>query len=421
MEKKYQVLLFNLNIVSMKIITKNSLYEKEFLRLMNAYDKYYWLAAWAGISSSAYEQLRQSKSKIKKIIVGLHFYQTHPCFIKEFMDVADVKYIKQTKGTYHPKMYLFYNSDHYWEAIIGSANFTCAAFNDNFETSVLVTSEDVDSKVGIATIFDAVNAAWNDADLFTVKELHDYENFWKNNRPKFNSLSGQYGGFARKSSNKPIYLVPVASISWNEFISGVLNENKKREGAIRSRLKLLDTAKFLFAKDKSFDKLTLDERKFIAGIPNKYLPEDDMEIWAFFGSMQGAGKYKHKIIENDKNISEALDEIPSSGQVTKFHYSRFINKYSLSFEGNYLATATRLLAMKRPDIFVCLDDRNRSSLCKDFELVKSGLDYNRYWDDIVERIYDSVWWQNPMPQNEEERRISNYRAAFLDSLYYEKH
>ena len=48
------------------------------------------------------------------------------------------------------------------------------------------------------------------------------------------------------------------------------------------------------------------------------------------------------------------------------------------------------------------------------------MDYERYWDDIVERIYDSDWWQNPNPENENEEKVSEARAAFLDSLYYEE-
>ncbi|HPS82905.1 MAG TPA: hypothetical protein PLA88_01220, partial [Bacteroidales bacterium] len=101
-------------------------------------------------------------------------------------------------------------------------------------------------------------------------------------------------------------------------------------------------------------------------------------------------------------------------------YQRFLFHFTKIFEGNYLATATRLLAMKRPDVFVCLDSKNKSSLCKDFGIVQLGLDYDRYWDEIVERIYDSDWWLHPNPKDNIEKDVSNSRAAFLDSIYYKE-
>ena len=157
----------------------------------------------------------------------------------------------------------------------------------------------------------------------------------------------------------------------------------------------------------------------LLGIPNRLKVDNDV-YWGYFGSMQGAGKFKNRIGENDEIISNALDEIPLSGQITKIHFQRFLKKYTSVFPGIYLGTATRLLAMKRPDVFVCLDSKNKSELCKDFGIVKSGLNYDRYWDDIIERIYDSDWWINPEPKDKTERLICDSRAAFLDSLYYEE-
>ncbi len=119
--------------------------------------------------------------------------------------------------------------------------------------------------------------------------------------------------------------------------------------------------------------------------------------------MKGAGIFKNKIKENDRNVSKALDQIPLSGQITKKHYENYIKYFTQTFTGNYIATATRLLCMKRPDTFVCFDSKNRSTLCKDFGIIQSEMDYERYWDDIVERIYDSHWWQNPNPKNDRTR------------------
>ena len=47
------------------------------------------------------------------------------------------------------------------------------------------------------------------------------------------------------------------------------------------------------------------------------------------------------------------------------------------------------------------------------------MNYERYWTDIIERIFDSEWWMNPNHSNEQDRMISETRAAFLDALYYD--
>jgi len=77
-----------------------------------------------------------------------------------------------------------------------------------------------------------------------------------------------------------------------------------------------------------------------------------------------------------------------------------------------------LLALKRPDTFVCFDAMNRLKLCTAFAIPQARMDYDRYWDDIVERIQDSEWWLHPDPSTKLEKRISGGRVALLDSLYY---
>lgn len=402
----------------MKLITDSKILEKEFLRLLDSYNDYYWLTAWASVNSKAFEKLDKNRDKIKQIVVGLHFYQTHPDFIERFLDLKSVRYIKQPEGTFHPKMFLFYNSKTDWEILIGSANFTHAAFKLNTEVSTLITSNDFTTNLTVSEVFEIINSVWADSNSFDKLELEAYRKIWINNRPKINSLSGKYGNRTKnkKSNNKPIYQVPVANMDWKAFMEKVYNDQYH---SLDSRLKVLNIAKSLLEKVDSFNELQDDERKFIAGIPNKLKVDSDVD-WGYFGSMKGAGIYKNKIAENDMNISNALDEIPLSGQITKIHYQRFLEFYKKTFDGNYLGTATRLLAMKRPDVFVCLDSKNKSALCKDFDIVQSGLDYDRYWDEIIERIYDSQWWVNPKPTNKREKNVSNSRAAFLDSIYYEE-
>lgn len=398
----------------MKLITTATELEKEFRRLTKQYDHFYWATAWASSGSKLFNDLLTNIDKIQKIVVGIHFYQTHPDFIEAFLNNKKVRFIQQPEGTFHPKLYLFTDKKNEWELIIGSANFTTEAFSRNTEASLLITHKDSNSADTYQNAIKLVDQTFSDGKKFNKTDLDKYRTTWKIQRQKIKSLSGQYGSKKRKP--KPIHEVPMMSRSWDEFMNEVSNDPTH---GLDRRLRVIEIAQGLFESVNHFNELTEDQRKFIAGIPNK-LDIDGAEDWGYFGSMKGAGIFKNKIKENDKNVSKALDQIPLSGQITKRHYDNFIKYFTQTFTGNYIATATRLLCMKRPDTFVCFDSKNRSALCKDFGIIQSEMDYERYWDDIVERVYDSDWWQNPNPKNDTEQKVSEARAAFLDSLYYEK-
>lgn len=400
----------------MKIITEAKEFEKVFMQLLDKYENYFWITAWAGIGSKPYKKLIENQSKIKKIVVGLHFYQTHPEFIKTFLQNENVKFIKQPSGTFHPKTFLFFNSENDWNIIIGSANFTQAAFNINSEVSVLISNNDKNSKEVLNNTIKTVEKFWSHGKHFNDEELIDYTRFWNNFKPQLGSLSGNYSKHEsnEKIKSKPLFQIPVAKMAWSEFVREIFND---KYHTFENRLKVLELVQNIFKENESFETIDLEKRKFIAGIPNN-LPVENGIDWGFFGSMQGAGTFKKKIIENDKYIAKAINSIPISGQITKNHYLKFVENYQKAFEGNFLGTATRLLTMKRPDVFVCLNNKNRKLLCKAFGIAQSGMNYEKYWEDIILRIYDSDWWSRPEPKNRNEENICETRAAFLDSLYY---
>ena len=397
----------------MKLISKPLDLTREFKRLTKKYCSFKWAVAWASSGSEIFEELAENKFKIEKITVGIHFYQTHPDFIKEFINYPNVHFIQQPEGTFHPKVYLFSNSESDWELIIGSANFTASAFSKNTEASLLVSHQDINAIEVYNTALEIIDSSFNKGKVFTITDWENYSKIWNIHQSKIKSLSGQYGSAEDKS--KPIFKIEFTTRTWSRFIEKV---NEERFHALEKRLRVIEIAQELFKKVDHFNDLEEDERKFIAGIPNK-LDVSGSSEWGYFGSMQGAGKFKNKIKDNNELISKALDQIPLIGQVTKRHYDRYVHYYKQALPGNYLATSTRLLAMKRPDVFVCYDSKNNKALCEDFGITKKDqMNNERYWEEIVMRIFDSEWWCNPTPKNEIERKISLARSAFLDSLYY---
>jgi hypothetical protein len=98
----------------MKLIINPTELETEFKRLTKQYKYFYWATAWAGVNSKHFDNLLADKDKIKKIVVGIHFYQTHPDFIETFLDTKNIQFVNQPQGTFHPKLYLFHNTDNDW-------------------------------------------------------------------------------------------------------------------------------------------------------------------------------------------------------------------------------------------------------------------------------------------------------------------
>jgi len=404
----------------MKLLDSVYKFKNEFLRLQENYNEYYWAIAWAGAGFESYEELKRNNHKIKEIIVGLHFYQTHPKFIEEFLNESKIKYIKQTSGTFHPKVYLFQNNDLDWEIILGSPNFTNAAFSTNNEISVLISPDDVNAEHIYFEVKQYINKLWNEGGVFNATSLIKYSNSWKMQKSKIRSLSGSYGENNRNVRSRLIFETETQGLLWQEYLEKVKNEVNHN---INDRISVIKIAGELFKKYEKFNEMETEERKFIAGIPNNLeyrIP--GAKNWAFFGSMKAVGIFKHEIIENNNIISVALEQIPLSGQITEQHYLNFWEYFKELSYKIYFVPATRLLCMKRPDTFVCLSSKNRKNLCNDFGIPNLKIDKDNYWNEIIERIFDSNWWQNPKPnrENESELIISNARAAFLDSIFYEE-
>ncbi len=396
----------------MELITTPEKLTQEFKRLINDYENFYWASAWAGTVNGLFDELKNNKHKIRKIAIGIHFYQTSPEFIKEFLNSEIVRFVTQPNGTFHPKIYLFTNGNGNWEMIVGSANFTEGAFSKNSEVSVLISDLDNNGNKLFRDAMKVINKSFILGRIFDEKEYLEYAKTYKTQYKKLNSLSGQYNGNSKKI--KPIYQIPIINRNWSEFIYEVKNDINH---AVRERIEVITLAQNLFVKYKTLNEMPSDERKFISGAPNK-LNEKGAEFWGYFGSMKGAGKFKKLVNNKNPHISMALDQIPLSGQVTRKHFEEFVRYYQIGYPGNNIGTASRLLCMKRPDVFVSFNNASKNALCSDFGIKKTDMDYDRYWDEIIERIFDSVWWQDPEPKNEEERIISSARAAFLDSLYY---
>ena len=391
----------------MKLITTAIDLETNLQRLIKSYTNISIGVAWASALTKPYELLLKHKDKIRVGVIGIHFYQTHPDVLDNFVQSNTVKFVLQPKGVFHPKVYLFW-TNHQWEAIIGSANFTAGAVRENTELCTLLSHEDGNHLQDLQALLEGYS---DRAKSITSTEAANYRRIWKAKQPELRKLVDHYGD---KPSTKSAIESEVMGMDWPTFLVKLKGDNSHD---FDDRLDLLDKIQKVFASVPHFKDVDAQTRRAIAGLPNKV-----MEHAGWFGSMKGAGVFKNVVIESPDFLSTALDQIPSAGTVTKEQYQRFIAEYLKAFPNGRdgIGTATRLLSMRRPDQFLCVDSANRRKLAKDVGMANSTqLDYDRYWEEVVERIMNAPWWKSAPPKSGKELKAWKARAAMLDAIFYE--
>lgn len=380
-------------------------------RLMKTHDKLFWAVAW-GSDNPALAELRRLRSKIDKLVIGTHFYQTPPAFLEEFEDVATVRAMPPTGATFHPKVYLFVSRERS-ALVVGSANFTQAAMAANVEACCLIEGASDEQLFSDARDF-ITDTCWPTAKAIDADFLRAYriqyaatkaartalQKFVPLKRPKTSADSGD----------------PM-EMSWAEFVRKVRSDEH-----YEMRLRVLARARILLSSVDKFSMLTQTQRKAIAGTLGNKEDNPGSLDWGLFGHMFGFGILKRKINDNATEISDAMDCIPPAGPVTEDDYNMFAERYEQAFHGESrvggIASASRLLAMKRPDYFVCFDKANRNGLSAHFGIAASAVTLETYWANLIEPITLSPWWRSPRPSGPE-GKIWDGRAALLDALFYE--
>ena len=392
----------------MKLITTNAELRTNFSRLTKKYPNIAFAVAWASAGTDVLKQLIKNRNRIQNAIIGTHFYQTHPDVLDVFVGSKNVRFILQPKGVFHPKIYIFWDEKR-WEVLMGSANLTNGALNTNSEAMVLISDNDQGAASLKNEVLTLIDSYWDDARSVSKAAAVSYRALWSKQQPALRRLSGQYGQATK--SKAPVDSA-VMAMPWAKFFASVQEDAYH---GFEKRCELLKLVRNAFESTKHFQQMELGLRKTIAG-----LPTDFNEYWGWFGSMSGAGYYHQAVNDNNPHISKALDEIPLHGPLSREHYEAYLAEFVKAFpNGRHgIGIASRLLALKRPDYFVCFDSKNKKELCRDFEIKQSGMDYERYWEEIIERIADSAWWNEPRPRNALAATVWDGRAAMLDAIFY---
>ncbi len=369
-----------------------------------------WAVAWA-TDNEVLRTARKQLPKLKRLVIGTHYYVTSPQVLQRLAHLDTVRVMLHDGHLFHPKVY-FFRMPGQVAAVLGSHNLTDAAFEKNIEASVLVTGDGTEKMFGDLGRF--LERMWEQARPIDAAFLGSYRAQHRRNQHHRDELT-KFRLVPRPKS-KADNESPL-DLDWPEFVRRIRQDPHHD---FNGRLRILHAAAKFFREEASLAKMKREIRRQIAGTQGKSARKE-MD-WGWFGQMSGFGGFAHQINESPGRLSQALDHIPLFGAVTPEHYAKYIRTFSRAFVGEKrkgrLGTATRLLAMKRPDYFVCLNDANRTELCLRFGSSVSNVTLESYWEKIVEPIMSCPWWGEPQPSHPGEAAIWRGRAALLDVIYY---
>lgn len=391
----------------MRLIANGTTLSRKIIQLITEHRNVAFAVAWASAETEVFKVIKKNQNKIRQAVIGTHFYQTHPAVLESFIDSEKVKFILQPQGVFHPKAHLFWTKKK-WDILIGSANLTAGAFGKNSELMVHLSSDDGHSDIQ-SQLQNQIDEYWAQGEIVTAESVASYRALWQAQQPALKRVSGVYSSGTK--SKAPLH-TEIMSMSWGKFYKTVQADPYH---GFNERCDLLDLVREEFKQKVVYSRMDLGIRKTIAGLPNDVNPH-----WGWFGSMKGSGYFHKAVNDNNPHLSAALDLIPFDGAVAYEHYDSYIKEFIKAFpEGRHgIGVASRLLALKRPDYFVCLDSKNKAQLCKDFGIKQTDMTYDRYWEEVICRVMDSIWWNENMPTSNRAVRVWNGRAAMLDAIFY---
>ena len=379
--------------------------------LIQEYDEYHWAIAWA-TETELSPSIFANRDRFRSVVIGVDFSQTDPGIVEALVGVEN-GYVatKFTNGTYHPKVYAF-KSGKRIAAIVGSANFTGGGLGRNLEGAVQMTGEEGDSPLDDILAFVARCRKYGQP--VTSAYASAYRVSWEQARrlprPERNPVA------------KPTLRGSAGFIDmdWDRYVQRV---RTSRHHDVDKSLELLQIVRRWFAGTSSFAELSTPQRKAVAGILGKRGkdgPDLDRD-WGWFGSMRGAGDFANRISKNDEALARAVDGIPRSGEVTRGQYDRFCAAFTDAFAQSKriggVATASRLLAMKRPDTFLCICNPNREGAARAMAFSRRDLKLNDYWEQVIEPIRHSKWFNSSKPDGQD-GELWEARTAMLDAIFY---
>jgi len=205
-------------------------------------------------------------------------------------------------------------------------------------------------------------------------------------------------------------------LDWDDFYALIASQRRHHPITQReihvfdhpdySYLQEIDRCRAIFRQYPSLAMMPREQRRLVAGWGGRKRH--------YLGCMRGAGYFKQLVLESPQVIAENLDKIPMDGAVLITQLQRYLEPM-LQLRGVGIATATRLLAAKRPDCFLPITGRSKQQIHQTlgYPATRKGfVGLHRY-------IWSLPWFTAAEPVDAKERRVWHARVSLLDVLFYE--
>ena len=386
--------------------------------------------AWATPNESLYALQRRTPRPTVRAVVGTGDNLTKAGALKTLYCIGQLGAAVESR-LFHPKVYIFRDVDRV-VAWIGSANFTAGGFERNEE--VLFETSDTKAVEGW------FKQLWEQCYLLTKSDIDNYESHQRE------YLSPQRSNMwvpPMSENPPPIWFLDEVD-DWSSYVVALKRCNwwwkrrtKKRDR--KSQFSILETKRSYLhticagrkvSQLPNWGNLTRCECNILRG------QDDEQGVWGLVGSLRASRRVSRVFIpENMPDVGPVRERIHNHvkqvltapdceiARVAHGVVQEIVSDKVGPFKGFGPASATRLLALARPDRLVSVNSKSATGLGK----LISGRSKSPEWlanhyDRLLKWVHDQDWFKAKKPENcsVRQRKIWNCRVALLDAFVYDE-
>jgi len=364
--------------------------------------------AWATSSNGQGRHWKElDLDKVQRAIVGTAFAQTEPDALLELNQKADrLRLMINSTGTFHPKVILGRRGSK-MRAIVGSANFTAAAYTSNTELSVLL--DGVSHDPAFKDIEGFIEVQWANGVELNDEWLAQYTLTWNEAKRKKIIVPG---------ARLEVTSVTDLDMTWSKYFEVIKSQEGRQltngyrirvTGGAPSYFEELRLAQAAFRREPRFKKLSKEERDLMMGVGRASS--------GLLGSMRPAREARGIVKRSPEVVGAVLDRLPLDAPVTLIQATKLLTALT-EIKGIKLGVATRFFAVKRPDLFVSINNGSRPQLAA----LQCGREVRTLpqYIKLLADVWGTEWHQSKRPADKIEAIFWDRRAALLDAALYEQ-